>query len=296
MKQNMKALLAAVLMTGMVAAGSYGLTEAAEAAENGKAVVMQTGYAAAPETAPDDVSYMWGSYDGTVAQTLTMFKKTPDAKPTANDIPEEDAAETGTRRFNAVFGVDLTGKEIAMEYSPAYKGIRAVWTGTCAAPDAEYSFSVDAVTGEVLNVLCNRDFPDETLAGFEAEDKYFLSYEACKAVAEEMVVKHGAISRSIKNLVRAVSSGFVDSDPYFVFDFAGADGETAQATVSRYDKHLTGIYFDAGMKWKAAESAVTIAETDELQARADAYFEANPGTTLYYDEELRGQIEITPRN
>jgi hypothetical protein len=301
-RETVKNLFMAALMICVVAGASYGLTVAAMAAENKKAITMPTVYNTVvnplipAESQPDPEKYyiLVGGMRELSLYTLTLgtlgvespLEKDPVL--TANDITMEQAAEIGVEAILSVYDTDPAGKEIEMTYYPSRYGLRAYWEGRYnTLPNEEintdaYIFEVDSVSGEVRGIYSNRRINSSVAVGSDP-DKEEGGVEKYKPYAEEAALKYGAVG-GVVNSMEFHGQGRIP-DPYVMFLTEGENGSRAIISISRHDNTLVGITYEPGIqasdnRGEAVSNAIT-----EFLSRAAEYFEANPDTDIYEDEE-----------
>ena len=261
-----RTLLAAAVMVGVITTGFYGVVQVVQAAENNQVIALPTNYSAGINAMADtDLSV---AKDGYIQPSYTivdneLFK---DDSPTANDISRDEAAKIGAQAINSVFGVDLDGKTIEMGYWPA-KAARAEWFGECwiegkKGPEyPAYSFTLDAITGEVNVVQHSRILDVDTDLGYDAElAKNPAEMEAvAKQYATELNVVGGPVKSSIID-----TQGYTNNDPTVNFRIEGENGKRASIELSRYDKALLYVSYEGG----EANMDAFIQDVEELAEKA----------------------------
>lgn len=169
-------------------------------------------------------------------------------KVTVNDITREDAAEIGAQALWNVYSVSLDDQVIEMGYNEAVESLpRSNWFGYIKVNDKlSYYFYVDSLTGELFDVGCSRTLDTNVPLGFDsALAKNPQEYiDLVKEFAEEHNVVHGLVK-----LVEYSSQGYQSNDPDAQFEITGENGECAQINISRYDKALLGISYNAKHKY-----------------------------------------------
>lgn len=280
-----KNLMAAVCIIGAGTLVFQGAAHVALGMESGRKEAVPTSYST-------DFTVMGKMEDSTVPQgyekpdyqlvdnALEYYR---DKKPTSADLTREQAAELGVQGLYRVFGLDMNGAVFEMAYDPAQDGHRATWTGTWR-PDGPkssneafvqcYSFIVDAVSGELHDLLHDRVLSGSSNTGFDSSlNQNTGDYES---LAKVMAIKLGAIKGAVSK-VEYQGQGMANNDPDIFFNLTGEGGDRAHLRFSRHDKALLGVTFDAGMK----EMDVSEQQAEDFAKRAEAYFEQNPGAESY---------------
>lgn len=277
-----KNVLTAAVTVGAMTMAFLGLTQAALAAEMGGAETVSTSYAGA-QAAARQTAFTGEEQAAPYTLVDNSLEYYRDKKPAAGHLSREEAATVGAKGLQAAFGVDLDGAVIEMAYNPAHDGYRANWEGIWW-PDGEkesgalyvhsYSFTVDALSGALCTVGHGRVLEGALDAGFDAGlQQNAAAYEtAAKEWAEKLeVVPSGVLA------VDYAGQGATNNDPDISFLVTGLNGERARVMLSRYDKALLGVTYEAGMQdLDAAEQ-----NAQEFAARAQAYFEAHPEAAAY---------------
>ncbi len=297
---TVKTLLASALTIGAIAGGFWGTTNLVVAAESDKVVSLPTSYSVEVVT-PPTVQRPESETEDIIKPVYTLVDNDleyyRDKKPTVNDISREAAAEIGVNALTKVFGIDLHGKEIEMTYQPSERGLRAQWLGDWwyngkKNPDdlyvSSYSFTVDAVSGELQFINHNRVLPSSDTPGpgydlLTGSDDYSV-------LAQEAALQYGAIYGEVKT-VEYSGQGSTNNDPLIWYDLTGTGGERARISLSRHDKSLVGVTYDDGIKW--TDESIQLMHQEQLitEQRAQEYFDANPDANTYYDEEFKAQID-----
>lgn len=263
-------LLIAAVMVGASTVAFQGLTQVVMAAENNRVTVLPTTYptsvsspAAVPESGVPD-GYTKPTYT-VVTNSLEFYQKN---KPTANDISQEEAAEFGVQALWSVYGLDLNGKTVEMGYRPAEGSTRAKWVGDYwvdgqKGPDHPlYTFTVDAVTGEVNSVFYARILKEKVDLGYDAKlAKEPTAIEAiAQKYAEDLNVTGGRVKSSTIG-----SQGYSMNDPTVNFRIVGENGKLAIIGLSRYDNALLAVTYHEGV----VEADAAIAQIEQNIAKAE---------------------------
>ncbi len=262
-----KTVLTAAAVIGAATLLFQGFTQAAAAAEFKKTETVATSYKyyrsdvsgstqnSLPDTAESSgiarnsipegyvkADYSIGNID------LEYFRNT---KPTANDMTKEEAAEIGAQELWRVYGLNLEGQQIKMGYQQANENIpRSGWQGDVWIDGKlSYSFSVDSVTGELFNIGHVRTLKEKVSVGFDKElDK---NPQEFAALAEKLAEKYNIVHGPVKS-AEYTGQGYSNNDPDISFEIKGENGEAALMSLSRYDKELLGVIYDAHYKFDLA--------------------------------------------
>jgi hypothetical protein len=253
-----KSLKQTVLAAAVVIGGStllfQGLVQGVTAAEFKKTDTIATSYAnytagsaqAAQKSLPagyKKANYTIGAID------LEYYRN---QTPTSKDITKEAAAEIGAQALWEVFGQSLEGQVIEMGYNQATESLpRTSWyADVLINGKRSYSFSVDSVTGELLDLARERTLDKKVSVAFDPElDKNPQEYVAlAKNLAEKYNVVHSKVKSVAYNGQGYTSQGSSNNDPTISLDITGENGEIALMTFSRYDKQLLGIVYNGEYK------------------------------------------------
>ncbi len=272
--------LAAAMLIAVSAAAFQGLTRTAAAAEYNKTSTVPTTYAgdvgrsspAVKSSVPE--GYKKASYN-VKSNGLAYYKS---HTPTGKDMTKEAAAEFAAQYLWQVYGASMQGRTIEMGYEPATDSMpRPEWSAEVRTGDLGfrggyrvdgYYAAVDAVTGELFDIGMTRTLEAKVKAGPDAsldESKYET---AAKKLAEKFNVVHGAVaSVNCSGQGASFPTNTIGEygDPDISFEIHGANGEVALMTISRYDKVLLGIGYNAEY-----QGALAKAKQVEQQARASA--------------------------
>lgn len=246
---TLKTMLAAALMVGAVSGIFYGGVQVAATAENTKTTTLPTSYpmsinsSSTPEQVKIPDGYVKPDY--TVADnSLEYYRNT---KPTANDISRDKAAEIGVQALWSAFELDLNGKTIEMGYDPAEGITRAKWSGEYwidgqKGPDHEvYTFTVDAVTGEICQVVYGRILDVNADLGYDAQ--LAKNPSDIEAIAQKFAEKLGVVGGAVKSTT-IHAQGYSYNDPNVSFRIVGENGQLATIGLSRYDNALLSVSYN----------------------------------------------------
>lgn len=280
-----KSLVAAVCIIGAGTLAFQGAANAALGVESGREETVATSYS-------KDLAVMGKMQDNALPEGYVKpeyqlvdndLEYYRDKKPTSADITREQAAELGVQGLYRVFGLDMNGKVIEMTYDPAQDGHRATWSGSWwpegpkSSAEANvpcYYFTVDAVSGELHNVIHDRVLSGNANTRFDSGlNQNSGDYES---LAKEMAAKLGAIKGNVQK-VEYEGQGVVNNDPDIFFNLTGESGDRVQLRFSRHDKEFLGVIFDAGMK----EMDVSEQAAEEFAKRAEEYFKQHPEAESY---------------
>ncbi len=278
-----KSVLTAAVTVGAMTMAFLGLTQAALAAEVGGAETVPTSYAAQTQASAGQTASASGEQTANYTLVDNDLEYYRDKKPAAGHLSREEAAAVGAQGLQTAFGVDLDGAVLEMAYNPAHDGYRANWEGIWW-PDGKkedgalyvhsYSFTVDAVSGALSTVGHGRVLDETADAGFDAGlQQNAAAYEAA---AKEWAEKLALVPSGVLT-VNYAGQGATNNDPDISFLVTGLNGERARVILSRYDKALLGVTYEAGMQDLDAAGQ----NAEEFAARAQAYFEAHPEATTY---------------
>lgn len=258
-----KEILYAAVIIGATTLAFQGLTQAAAAAEYKKTNVIPTKYAdytnvtskASQENLPE--GYKKANYAvGTI--NLPYYKN---KKPTEKDMTKEDAAELAAQYLYQIYGVNLEGQTLETGYGPATDTIsRPTWTVDIKMKNQDYhdgyrvddyEVIIDSVTGELFNIGMDRTLKAKVNAVPDASIDESKFEAAAKKLAEKYNIVHSRI-KSINCTGQGASfpSNVIEAygDPDISFEVHGENDEIALITISRYDKVLMGISYNAEYK------------------------------------------------
>ena len=237
-----KAALAALAMiaTSVLLFGYF--SQSVLAADLGRSQTIPTSYAAAPAELTPPTGYQKADY------TITADPLCPD-QAGSQALTMEQAAELGAQMLWEVYGADLSGATIYMGYSSGTETFpRAFWSGDVrfgssrTPQDPGFTFSLDAVTGERFSACQSRVLDVELDLGLDAalaeNPQEYL--ELARQLALEKNLVHGQVDAVSYNC-----QGYAGNDPDITFDVVGTNGEKALVTLSRYDRQLTAVGYDA---------------------------------------------------
>lgn len=177
---------------------------------------------------------------------------------TANDITMETAAEIGAQNLWKLFGVELGGKTIEMNYSESMSSNeRATWWGyvSCDGDSGSdvagrmYSFQIDAVSGALYSVGVNRTFQDWTGSNLadSVDPTLETNCEVYKDLARAVAEQHQLLNGKLKSVTYS-GQGYGNNDPTISLTLTSDAGEEMCLTFSRRDKALLGytssLYFE----------------------------------------------------
>lgn len=242
-----KMVLTAGALIGTVTLLSHGILQAAASTEYEKAVAIPAAYANGQEAIVQSLlpegyqqaNYAVGDID------LEYYQN---QQPTSKDMTKEEAAEIGVRALWNLFGVDMEGQLVEMGYQPATENApRSSWHADVMIDgELSYSFSVDSVTGELLQIArAGRTLDEHVSVAFDAEldrnPQEFIK------IARELAEKHQVVQGEIVS-VAYNGQGYSNNDPSISFDIIGENDQIALMTLSRHDKALLGISYPAAYK------------------------------------------------
>ncbi|GIP31692.1 hypothetical protein [Paenibacillus sp. J2TS4] len=245
-----KSLLAAAALIGASALLFQGFAQAATASEFKNTNTTPASYAnyttGSSQTAPNSLPEGYIKANYTVgALDLEYYRN---QTPTSNDMTKEEAAEIGAQALWELFGLNLEGQVIEMGYSQATENLPlSHWDASVLINgERDHYFSVDSVTGELLNISrASRALDKSVSIAFDsALDQNPGEYIAlAEKLAEKYNVVHGAVQSVEYN-----GQGYGNHEPDISFDIIGENGEMALMSLSRYDQTLLGIVYSAEYK------------------------------------------------
>lgn len=244
-----KTFLAAVLMVGAVTAIFHGMTQVAVAAENSKVTTLPTVYPVSTRTTttPGQIKERDGYVKPNYSIVNNSLESYRNSKPTANDISRDKAAEIGAKALWSVFDLDLTGKTIEMGYDAAHDTVRAKWSGEYWVDGKKgpehplYSFTIDAITGEVYAVGYGRIIDAKVDLGYDA--KLAKNPSEMEDIAKQYAEKLNVVGGAIKSATIA-AQGYSYNDPTVNFRIVGENGQLSIIELSRYDKALLAVSYN----------------------------------------------------
>lgn len=209
-----------------------------------------------------------------------------DKKPTANDITREQAADIGMKELEKVFGVNLTGKTVAMAYDPAEDGMRAQWSGEFLIKGdwktgEGYSFSVDSVTGELHSIHHLRSLSTSTSLDYDA--KIAKDPSVFQALAKATAEEHSIVSGKVKSAAYA-GQGYQNNDPEVMIKIVGENGQRSQLQFSRFDQALLSIMYQPAIDELDSTMQRDAQWANEMEDRAKVFFKNNPESQFYTED------------
>lgn len=191
--------------------------------------------------------------------------------PTDTDLTMEEAAEAGAQYLHKVFGLDLEGAYVYMSYCSGTETFpRAFWSGDVLfqkeqTPEStRWTYSIDAVTGELFNIGYGRQLDVSVPLGYDAalEKDCQLYAELAKKKVEECGLIDSPVDRVEYNC-----QGYAGNDPTIAVDVIGTNGEVVNMAFSRYDQMFLGLITDTSrnISESAFDSAVGEVETVEAE-------------------------------
>ncbi|MDQ0178271.1 hypothetical protein [Bacillus chungangensis] len=274
-----KAALAGLVMIGSGTLLSPEFTHAASAGAIKQTTPITTSYAnhttnSSKAAQTDKLSdYKKANYTVKLFELDDSDDSAVSYKPTSKDMAKEAAAEIGAKALWELFGQSLEGKVIEMSYFNAsleshpelFWQSRPEWTGTVQINDKlNYSFTVDAVTGEMFRISHNRQFDDshpivqqykDNKGASDLLDKIAENPQEYVEPAKKLAEKYNVIQSPIKSVEfkGTGSRGKQESynDPYVRIEITGKNGERADVELAMRDKELVGITYPG--LWKQIE-------------------------------------------
>lgn len=248
-KSLKKTILAGALLIGSSTFLFQGLTQAAMTVELGKTCKFPTSY----------TSYMNRSNPATVNNLPAGYQKAHysvkaidleyyrNQSPTTKDMNKEAAAEIGAQSLWKVFNLNLEGQVIEMGYQSATASLpRTSWHGDVLINgQRSYCFSVDSVTGELLDISRNRTLNKNVSLAFDAS--LAKNPQEYVGLAQKLAKEYNVVHSAVKS-VEYNGQGYSNNDPDISLDITGENGEIALMTFSRYDKALLGVAYNSEYK------------------------------------------------
>ena len=209
-----------------------------------------------------------------------------DKNPTANDITREQAADVGMTELAKVFGLDLTGKTVAMGYHPAENGMRATWSGEVLVhgdwkTGEGYSFSIDSVTGELHQIQHLRTLSANVSLDYDS--KIAQDSTAYQTLARNAAEQYSLVGGKVKSAAYA-GQGYQNNDPEVMIQVVGENGQRAQLQFSRYDKAFLSVMYQPALDEVDVMIRQAAQWESEIEDRAKEFFTINPDAQLYTEE------------
>lgn len=187
------------------------------------------------------------------------------ANPTAADLTMEEAAELGAQYLWKIYEVNLEDANIYMMYTPGTETFpRAFWSGDVLfseeqIPDStRWTFSIDAVTGELFNTAYSEKLNVNVSLGADAA--LAENYSTYTQLAKNLVVRCNLLNSPVSEVIYNCQ-GYSGNNPDITVDVIGENGNVVSVTFSRYDQKLLGIIMDSCKRvidsaWEDAEGEV----------------------------------------
>lgn len=168
--------------------------------------------------------------------------------PTATDLTMEEAAAFGMTYLEDIMGFDQEGVNVYMSYNSGTETFpRAFWDGDVRFGELEltdddiWSFSIDAVTGELFTIGFSQTLDVDVPLGYDTslETNYGVYEEAAKEIAERCNLVGGSVRE-----VKYGTQGYGGNDPEITMEVYGENGQMAILSFSRYNQRFLGLITD----------------------------------------------------
>lgn len=169
-------------------------------------------------------------------------------EPTSIDLTMEEAAAIGMKYLEDIMGFDQEGVNVYMSYNSGTETFpRAFWDGDVRFGELEltdddiWSFSIDAVTGELFTIGFSQTLDVDVPLGYDTslETNYGVYAEAAKEVAERCNLVGGPVKE-----VKYGTQGYGGNDPEITMEVYGENGQMAILSFSRYNQRFLGLITD----------------------------------------------------
>ncbi len=187
--------------------------------------------------------------------------------PTDMDLTMNEAARTGARYLETIFGLDLEGAYVHMSYNPGTETFpRAFWSGDVLfemerTPEStRWTYMIDAVTGELFTIGYGRKLDVSVSLDYDPalEKDYSIYAGLAKKKAEECRLMNSPIDRVEYNC-----QGYSGNDPDITVNVIGENGEIIYMCFSRYDQTFLGFIADTSRR-------ITESALDNLAGEVDS--------------------------
>ncbi|MED1780419.1 hypothetical protein P4V43_01110 [Brevibacillus fortis] len=238
-------ILAAAAIIGTSTLLFQGMVQVVTAANYNKTDTVPTSYAKsvdAPSQTPQN------SLPPGYKKTNYTVKAMNNQMPTSKDITKEAAAEIGAKALWEIYALSLEGKVVEMRYQQPREDLpRAQWYGEVIINDKlNYSFMIDAVTGEYFDMFRERTFIEKETYDEELAKNPQEYVDLAKKAAEKYNIVHGPV----KSAVYKIQSMVENNDPLMSVEVTGENGEIATVYIARNDKEFIGATYHAKEKYK----------------------------------------------
>lgn len=168
--------------------------------------------------------------------------------PTDIDLTMEEAADIGVKYLEDIMGMDAAGINVYMSYNSGTETFpRPFWDGDVRfgklelTDDDIWSFSIDAVTGELFTVGYSQTLDVDVPLGYDTslETNYGVYAEAARELAE----RHNLVGGPVRE-VKYGTQGYGGNDPDITMEVYGENGQMAILSFSRYNQRFLGLITD----------------------------------------------------
>lgn len=167
-------------------------------------------------------------------------------------VSRDDAAERGAQMLWELFGLDMTGKTVYMGFDPGSESYpQPTWSGDVrdgnsrTPQDDDFTFTIDAVTGERLCAAMGRTISEKVNLGLDSA--LAKNPAAYLDLAKKAAEKHSILGEKIKT-AEYNCQGYSGNDPDISIDVTGENGAAANLVFSRYDKALKAVSYPKDVK------------------------------------------------
>lgn len=248
-RNYLKVAAAALLVSG-IGAGIFGMAASATAKTQLDSVQkIPTSYQVPAVLAGPDVPTVSESKETkTTLQYHVLESELNTGTPTATDLTMEEAAALGMKYLQDIMGFDKEGMNVYMSYNSGTETFpRAFWDGDVRFGELEltdddiWSFSIDAVTGELFTIGFSQTLDVDVPLEYDAslETNYGVYAEAAKEIAERC----NLVGNPVKE-VKYGTQGYGGNDPDITMEVYGENGQMAILSFSRYNQRFLGLITD----------------------------------------------------
>lgn len=244
-KSGMGMLALGLALTGICSVLFYGISSSVLAMELNKTETIPTVY---PVSAKEKTEITVPPANFTLLDDALI--ESHEAK--SNELTKKEAAQTGVAMVEKLFGLDLDGAYVYMGYYEATEDFpRNSWSADIRLSDKErkpedtsYSFSLDAVTGEIFTVSGSRTLNIKTELGMNSS---LVNDTEFQNLVQKFVEDHQLLKAAVRR-VEYNCQGYSSNDPDITFYVYDENGERVNITFSRYDKTFKGIEFEPSIR------------------------------------------------
>lgn len=242
---------AAALLVSGIGAGIFGMAASAGArAQIDSVQKVPTSYPVpAVVSGPEVPTVAEAKETGTTLKYQVVESCLNTETPTGTDLTMEEAAAFGMKYLEDIMGFDKEGANVYMCYNSGTETFpRAFWDGDVRfgeevlTDDDTWSFSIDAVTGELFTIGCTETLDVDVPLGYDSslENNYGVYAEAAKEIAERCDLLGGPVAE-----VKYGTQGYSSNNPDIIMEVYGENGQMAILSFSRYNQRFLGLITDA---------------------------------------------------